>query len=326
MNVIIQPAGNKGGREHYVDTIARPVPLDIILKHAPSHLRNSIVEAFPGDAAAVWGVTPGSNGVNSNKWKRIVAGDVALFAQDKMIRSSAIVTHKFHSEALAALLWGRDQEDNTWEYVYLLDDLKERSISDELFNQVAGYAPNARRQGFNVLRPELSQRLIDHFELFSDAQIGQATREQYEEALDKEFAPEGTLDRKVTSSSRVEQAYHRNRLLGRKRSGSCALCGQDIPRTLLVAAHIKKRRDCTRDERLDNNVVMLNCKLGCDALYEEGFITVNHGVIMNGKPYPHSPHVAKNVEELLGKPCKAWNESSEPYFRWHREWVSRASK
>lgn len=325
MNIIIQPAGNKGGREHYVDTISSPVPLEVILEYAPNDLHESIIEAFPGKAAAVWGVTPGSSEVNANKWKRIAAGDVALFAQEKMIRSSAIVTHKFNSEALAEHLWGRDQDENTWEYVYLLDDLKELSISDEVFNQVAGYAPNARRQGFNVLSPDLSQRLIEHFDLFSDVQVGLVTWEEYEEEVQQEFDPEGSLDRKGNGTSRVEQGYHRNRLLGRKPSGTCALCGREVPRSLLVAAHIKKRRDCTREERLDSNVVMLNCKLGCDALYEEGYITVKQGVIVSGKSTLSSQGLATYVEALLGKPCTAWSESSEPYFRWHREWANRAS-
>jgi hypothetical protein len=326
MNVIVQPAGNKGGRAHYVDTISSPVPLTKILDYAPTSMAESIRSAYPSGAAAVWGVTPGSNDVNANKWKRITSGDVALFAQDKMIRSSAIVTHKFRSEALALSLWGRDDKDETWEYVYLLDDLRELAITDELFNEVAGYQPNARRQGFNVLSPELSQRIIEHFDLFSDAQVEQATMEELVAEIEREFDPEGSLDRKSSGSVRVEQGFHRNRLLGRRAKGTCDICGHELPRQLLWAAHIKKRQHCTREERLDPNVVMLACKLGCDALYEDGYITVKDGLVSAGRPLGDATALRERVEALSGRKCTAWSKESEPYFQWHRQKARGASR
>ncbi|MCH8247368.1 MAG: hypothetical protein IH951_13290 [Bacteroidetes bacterium] len=200
-----------------------------------------------------------------------------------------------------------------------MDDVTELAIPDELFNEVAGYKPNARRQGFNVLRPELSARIITHFDLFSEAQVDQFTQEAFEKEIARDFDPQGSLDRKGRSSGRVEQGYHRRRLLGANATGICALCGEEMPRALLVAAHIKKRQHCSREERLDPAVVMLNCKLGCDAVYEEGFVTVDKGKVRVGKSVNELPALQAYVESLIGGPCEAWKPESAPYFKWHQE-------
>jgi hypothetical protein len=41
-----------------------------------------------------------------------------------------------------------------------------------------------------------------------------------------------------------------------------------VPRDLAVAAHIKRRADCSEEERPDvQNIAMVSCRLGCDALF-----------------------------------------------------------
>ncbi|WP_152609322.1 hypothetical protein [Kocuria rosea] len=63
----------------------------------------------------------------------------------------------------------------------------------------------------------------------------------------------------------------------------CALCGRALPAGLLVTAHIKRRADCSDTERVNPHVVMPACALGCDSLYERGFIVVNDaGRILRG--------------------------------------------
>ena len=47
-----------------------------------------------------------------------------------------------------------------------------------------------------------------------------------------------------------------------------------LPAELLVAAHIKPRNLCTEIERLDAHVATLMCVLGCDALFERGYLRV----------------------------------------------------
>ncbi len=322
MNVILQPAGNKGGREHYVDTVANLVPLTTIVPLAPLEIRESINSTYLQGAAAMWGVTAGKKNVNVSKWEKISPGDMALFAQDKFLRSAAVVTHKFHSRELASMLWGELPDGDTWEYVYLLKDVRQVNIPDERFNQIAGYAPNARRQGFTVMKPEVSAKVIEYFGLYGDVQAEIEGRSALEDEIDREYAPEGSLDLPRLSSSRKEQAYHRSRLLRGGDIGECAICGKTLPKEFLVAAHIKKREHCTRDERLNNHVVMLNCKLGCDTLYEEGYVVVIDGLVQAGRSASGNLAVMEAVKMVAGRECKAWNSSSQTFFEWYHGYQS----
>lgn len=83
------------------------------------------------------------------------------------------------------------------------------------------------------------------------------------------------LDSTAAVEVRREQTLLRGLLAGGRQAADCALCGWEFPVQLLVAAHIKKRSLFSGGERRDlRHVAMLACALGCDALYEAGWITV----------------------------------------------------
>lgn len=122
--VILQPAGNKGGREHYVDTIETPVSFQEFQSILDSKLYAQLFEAHPSGEAAIWGVVPGNSPGNVNKWQRISEGDLVLFSADKRIHSYGLVSQKFNSRLFAEKLWGLSEENQTWEYMYTLTDVK----------------------------------------------------------------------------------------------------------------------------------------------------------------------------------------------------------
>ncbi len=128
----------------------------------------------------------------------------------------------------------------------------------------------------------------------------------------------GALDSLVEVKVRREQRQLRAWLAGGRKSAPCALCGHPYPVEFLVAAHVKKRAQCTDDERRDlHNVAMLACALGCDALFEAGWITVGEdGRIRVRKAIGE---LADRLANLDGKVCAAHGPGSEPYFAWHRD-------
>ena len=68
-------------------------------------------------------------------------------------------------------------------------------------------------------------------------------------------------------------------LLGRTEA-ECALCGEKYPARFLWASHIKKRAAATDQEARDiPRVAMLACVFGCDALFEDGYVSVENGTI-----------------------------------------------
>ncbi len=147
--VILQPAGNKDAKRHFVDTIENPVAIERIKSHLTSSQRAELSPIFEGRSTiAVWGVTPG---VNQKKWTRIEEGDVTLFSRQGHIFASATVIEKIHNKALAMDLWQTDAKGKTWEYIYFLDEHTEQKISRAELNSVVGYKERASIQAFNVL-------------------------------------------------------------------------------------------------------------------------------------------------------------------------------
>jgi len=103
------------------------------------------------------------------------------------------------------------------------------------------------------------------------------------------------------------------------RPHKCGLCGVARPERLIVAAHIKRRADCTESERRDlRSVAMPACTLGCDALFENGYLAVADG----GRILVYES-AGMTLTSYHGEVASAWSPSREPYFRWHRQHVFR---
>ena len=157
--VIVQPAGNAGGREHYEDTIANPVDLGRITPNLDEATGRKVLARF-GKPVAVWGVTSGGNDTNAAKWQRIQEGDVALFLQKGRAVARGTVAMKLRSATLAKALWGVDENGHTWEWMYFLEPVENVDISYEALNQAAGYEAANRFQGFNVIAPDRSAGIL----------------------------------------------------------------------------------------------------------------------------------------------------------------------
>lgn len=101
----------------------------------------------------------------------------------------------------------------------------------------------------------------------------------------------------------------------------CGICGVFRPEQLVVAAHIKRRAYCAESERRDlPSVAMPACTLGCDSLFEYGYLAVADG----GQILVYeSEGVTMTCFE--GETAPAWSPSREPYFRWHRHHVFRGT-
>jgi hypothetical protein len=128
----------------------------------------------------------------------------------------------------------------------------------------------------------------------------------------------GETDREAFVTQRVEQSLLRAQLLAGAPEAACAMCGEVFPSRLLVAAHIKPRSELADDERWDfARVAMLACVLGCDALFEHGYVTVDSEGVISGGRRPESAPVEAAVEALLALPCGAWTELTQGHFAAH---------
>jgi hypothetical protein len=243
------------------------------------------------------------------------AGDFVFFAGNNRLFAGGTVTHTFRNPALAAELWGHDAKNQTWELMFILDEVRDFDISYVEMNRVVGYKERNIVQGFTVLDDHRSALLFDYLDLDSDLHPAAPTPTDLARLL--AGLPTGT-EAIVTAIRRLEQGLLRRTLLPGT-TGICDLCGDELPVQFLVAAHVKKRSVCSDSERLDiPAIAMVACKFGCDALYEEGYLAVDHqGLIVISSLAPKRGAAAGYLARLNGRVTPAFNPVRAAYFGWH---------
>ncbi|WP_017597331.1 hypothetical protein [Nocardiopsis lucentensis] len=133
-------------------------------------------------------------------------------------------------------------------------------------------------------------------------------------------------DRPAYVLARTEQkALRRQKLAGRSEV-HCDLCQLLLPKRLVHTAHIKRRSVSSHEERGDLNNVMFACVLGCDSLFEHGYVYVaDDGSIQSTAEAQSFPDLSGAVQRL-GERCLAYNGSSAQYFAWHRKNIAEVKE
>jgi hypothetical protein len=131
--------------------------------------------------------------------------------------------------------------------------------------------------------------------------------------------PEET-DSEVLGTVRREQAHLRRHLLSGQTEGTCAICGRLLPAQLLIAAHIVPRRLLDHAGRRDfGSAAMLACVLGCDALFEWGYVAVDEaGRIVSARP-AETGQLRELVHAVVGRECTAYSTVTNARFAQHRD-------
>ncbi|MQY06521.1 hypothetical protein [Actinomadura macrotermitis] len=151
-----------------------------------------------------------------------------------------------------------------------------------------------------------------------------ADSELVDHTADRYLDIDGDLDQRARTLVRKEQQRLRNAKFGKSTRLQCSLCGLKLPARVVHTAHIKRRRNCTFNERRDLANIMGACVLGCDVLFEHGFLFVDgSGIITATAVALADPGLAGPVAERAGKPCLAFDTASSDYFAWHRQHVAQ---
>lgn len=117
---------------------------------------------------------------------------------------------------------------------------------------------------------------------------------------------------------RREQSYLRSHLLRGRAEAPCALCGRELPASELVAAHIVPRHLLNEGERLDfHATAMLACTLGCDALFERGYVAVDASGCVVGNRATENEALLSVIGTLLGRSVAGHTAATAPRFAQH---------
>ena len=176
--VVIQPAGNKDSRKHFVDTIENPVDLSLHRASAGSDFAR-LMELSDDGKIAMWGVTPGKNGANQSKFNKIEIGDFVFFTRDNKVFCSARISHLFKNANLATEIWGTDAKNQTWENMYTLKDVENRDIPYQILRDAIGSKPGDNFMGFRPIDASKSVNALSliGFETVSwDIKVGEVLK------------------------------------------------------------------------------------------------------------------------------------------------------
>jgi hypothetical protein len=335
--VILQPCAEKVAKQHFDETIKGFVNISLIEPYVTQKQLEELQSIYPDGNVTVWGVTPGKNDSNVKKWKKVNPGDVTLFSAHKRIFASATTTYTLQNKELAAKMWGYKgdgKDKQTWEYIYFVSEVMDQDISVGELNKSIPYKENNNIQGFTVLDEVQSSNALLAFDLYSERFVKKVDENEYytlikvdheskadnndNEKQRKKLKDQKYLDSEYLAKRRKEQAFLRNNLFGTSQACLCVICNRSYPVGFLVAAHIKKRSNCTEDEKRDfNNIVTSMCKLGCDDLYEKGYIGVEDGTVVRLKGSDVTDGLIEDIDKIVGNKCSAWNDSTKGYFEWH---------
>jgi hypothetical protein len=152
------------------------------------------------------------------------------------------------------------------------------------------------------------------------------------ENLDLEQPQEGTElviqyteDGTATVKVRPEHSALKRAVFGRATTLECGLCGRELPTNLLVVAHIKRRTNATPKERTDPHIAMPACSLGCDALFERGYLTVDQYGRLRGAYDKATRDLRPTLKRLEGRQVKVHSAMNAKYFKWHKSYHSRST-
>jgi hypothetical protein len=61
------------------------------------------------------------------------------------------------------------------------------------------------------------------------------------------------------------------------------------------------------------------CKLGCDELFENGYIAVQASHVIDLAKKPTTPQIQLRVSEVVNRACSYATPERATYFQWHLE-------
>jgi hypothetical protein len=281
---------------------------------------------------ALWAPLKDKRGNPNNSWESldlVKRGDIVLHYANKKLRAISTVTNgprvaeKTLSDRKQWQDLGREIAVDMQDFDFTIE-ISEIPLELRLNSGQGIATPFDRngkvKQGYLYTAPtEVVKFVFEYLKLLSPN--GQVDLDARATELFGDFS-DGT-DKTITTTFRREQRALRQHLIGSSEVAKCGLCGRQLSRNLLVASHIKPRSYCSEKERVDPNVAMLACVLGCDSLFDKGLLFVDqNGVISASEKIQNTDDLNDFMTSLLGKKAGAFSIGSREYFAWHRKNIS----
>lgn len=283
-NLFLVPTTNPRARENFERTVRRRVPLGDLDRLSPASLKAA--RAVRGGVWA-WGSKPGKEDSNVSTWSAMARGDWVLFYFDGRFPVCGRVVLRERSAAVAKRLWGEDG-GQTWEYMYLLDEVRQVDVPRQPLNERLAYELDSYPRGFARVNRKLGdeegsvERLLEELageghqlrlaieaakagdEMEAATALDRLSSELSTEQLRREVEAFASSEPPKSRKKLVEELQRNRKLVEKLKKlyeGRCQYCGftfiQGNGRPYCEAAHLKPmaRREANIDVK-DNLFVL----------------------------------------------------------------------
>jgi len=307
--LFVQPITTSPAFPNFQKTVLGKVPIGA-LKGIFTNISPSL------DLVPVWGTKTS----HRSTWDLMKSGDVVLFVRNNIIEYSSIVVDRAESALMGGsyTLWA----DSNYSLLIALDEVREFRLPIPQLNAMTGNSSKRVFRALSALSEEGSDRALDQLsgdlgEPLTFSPPIQFNEDAMKAALKK---LEDNESSKATVVIRKEQDLLKGVLFQGRSLVECALCGREFaPGPFLWCCHIKPRAKCDALEKVNPSVVTPMCKLGCDDLYEAGFVFVDQcGIIqMNPNAAWTSSLEDYYQSNLVGRACSSFSPLNASFFEWH---------
>lgn len=283
-DLFLVPAGDRRARGNFAHTVRQRIPLSSLAALRPSALE--LAGSARGGVCA-WGTKPGKGDRHVGTWSAMNRGDWALFYFDGLFPVAARVLVRERSRAAAKRLWG-DDEGQTWEYMYLLDEVRQVDIPRLALNERLRYKPGSYPQSFARVKREIDaefgsvEKLLEELagaghqlrlaveaakagdEMEAATALDRFASDLSEEQLRREIGAFASSEPPKSRKRLVESLWRNRRLVEKLKklyAGRCQYCGftfrQSNGRPYCEAAHLEPmaRREANIDVK-DNLFIL----------------------------------------------------------------------
>lgn len=302
MKIILAPCGRRKSKKsfsNYSKTILNKVSSSEIRKFTDDFV-------FESDFYSVWGF-------KKEDRQRINKEDLILFYSDKKIISFGKIVNVFlnEDESFQEKYWVSKLAKKPWSTIVLIDKISEDiELTIGELNKIFSYKENNVVQGRMILDEEKTNKIMDFLALKDNKELSSYN-----------YAFTGATDIFREIKIRKKQQKLRQALLANTEVAKCSICKKDFPVELLWTSHILERKYLSEIERKDfKNIAVLMCVMGCDKLYENGFIIVDENGNIIKNHYKKSIEVIDNYIKAFEntKPIN-WNQETKIYYDRKRE-------
>lgn len=188
-------SGGHGTDKHYYDTIVKKRSIEEAQKFLNTNEVQILKNSYHNGPFAVWGAVPGPG--NTRTWEVMEPGDYVLIYKSGRIIFAAEVALKTKNTEMAKYLWGEDENNKTWEFMYFLVNAEEVNLPIANLNKYLGYSDTYFPRGFMAIDQEKANKLFVRYGDLLSALKKIEKGQNLEEVAEKAKVELEILDEKV---------------------------------------------------------------------------------------------------------------------------------